>query len=43
MFSDIDSMKEGMTFPLLEYYLPYAYERSTCLLDYLPENSLDPH
>ena len=38
--SDIDSMKEGMTFPLLEYYLPYAYERSACLLDYLPENSL---
>ncbi len=38
--SDIDSMKEGMTFPLLEYYLPYAYEQSACLLDYLPENSL---
>ena len=38
--SDIDSMKAGMTFPLLEYYLPYAYEQSACLLDYLPENSL---
>lgn len=38
--SDLDSMKEGMTFPLLEHYLPYAYEQSACLLDYLPENSL---
>ncbi len=38
--SDIDSMKEGMTFPFLEHYLPYAYEQSACLLDYLPENSL---
>ncbi len=40
ILSDIDSMKEGMTFPLLEYYLPYAYEQSACLLDYLPDNSL---
>ena len=37
---DIDSTKEGMTFPYLEHYLPFTYEQPACLLDYLPENSL---
>ena len=40
IYTDIDSAKEGMTFPYLEHYLPYTYEQPACLLDYLPENSL---
>ncbi len=38
--TDIDSAKEGMTFPYLEHYLPFTCEQPACLLDYLPENSL---
>ena len=40
LLSDFNAMSEGMTFPFLEHYLPYAYEHSAGLLDYLPENSL---
>ena len=37
---DLKNMREGVTFPNLEFYLPVVYSRPTTLLDYLPSNSL---
>jgi transcription-repair coupling factor (superfamily II helicase) len=40
LLPDLDGLRSGAAFPMLEFYWPYALPQAACLLDYLPEDAL---
>ena len=40
LLQDAEPIEQGQTFPYMEFYLPYAYNETSTLLDYLPANTL---
>lgn len=37
---DLDALQHGQSFPVMEYYLPYLYDKPASLLDYAPDDAL---
>lgn len=39
LLPDLDGLRSGAAFPMLEFYWPYALPQAACLLDYLPDDA----